>query len=167
MNAEMYQDRYKATVPKVIDYGCIAAAVLLFWTLCALHFRWFFLSLLLLAVPFLLSCIPGRIYCSETAVLLQDLYHGKTIIPMDSIRGTELRVIAHKEGIGAFLPVHHYIIELKLITDTRTYRYRMDAGADAIDIQFPGHVELEKSKSRIPFLKVRKYIETTQYLNQL
>ena len=166
MEQEIYQDTYKATLPKVIDYGCIAAAVIGCFALAALHFRWFWCALLLLIVPFLLSRIPGKIWCNAEMVVIQDMYHGRKTIPMETIRDVEIRVFALKQGIGVLF-LHHYIIDMKIRTDSRTYKFRMDDKGDGIAMQFPGYLDLNSTESSAAFLRLKRYIDTTQQLNAL
>ncbi len=166
MEQEIYQDTYKATIPKVIDYGCIAAAVIGCFVLAALHFRWFWCALLLLIVPFLLSRIPGKIWCNAETVVIQDIYHGRKTIPIDTIQSVDIRVFALKQGRG-ILFLHHYILEMKIRTDGRTCRFRMDDKGDGIAVQFPGYLDLKSTKSSAAFLRLKRYIETTQQLNDL
>ena len=116
MNQEIYEDRYKPTVPKVIDYGCIAVAILSFFYLAYKFQCVFWYPLLLLLVPFVLSRFPGRIYCDGETVAIQDPYHGTKRIPIEAITGLEIKVYAHQEGIPMVMTVHHYIYVMRIRT---------------------------------------------------
>lgn len=65
MNQEIYEDRYRPMVPKVIDYGCIVVGILSFFMLGYRLQCVFWYPLLLLLVPCVLSGFPGRIYCNQ------------------------------------------------------------------------------------------------------
>ena len=167
MNEDIYQDKYKATVPKIIDYGCIFMTVFLFLFFAALHFHFFWCSPILLFVPFILSRFPGKIYCNENTVVIQDLYHGRKIIPIREIKSVEITAFAHKEGTFAMLLVHHYIFEMKIITGQKKYKFKMDAKNDIIEYDFPGYIDIDRCKNKVAFLRLKKYIETTQYIDNL
>jgi len=167
MNEDIYQDKYKATVPKIIDYGCIFMTVFLFCLLAAFHFRFFWCSPILLSVPFILSKFQGKIYCNGDTVVIQDLYHGRKTIPIESITGVEIKVYAHKEGIVGMLSVHHYIFVMKIITEHKKYKFKMDAKNDVIEYDFGSIRNIGNSKNKVAFLKLKKYIETIHAINNL
>ncbi|MDE6087507.1 MAG: hypothetical protein K2G25_03890 [Oscillospiraceae bacterium] len=166
MNQDIYQDKYRPTVPKIIDYGCIFITVFLWIFSAVLQFRFFWCVPVLLCIPSILSKFPGKICCNQDTVIIQDLYHGKKIIPIDTITDVTIKIYAHKEGIAGILSVHHYIFVMKIITEHKKYKFKMDAKSDVMEYSF-GSIDIEKSKNKVAFLKLKKYIEAIHAINNL
>ncbi|MCI5816398.1 hypothetical protein [Ruminococcus sp.] len=154
MNQEIYEDRYKPTVPKVIDYGCIAVALLSFFYLAYKFQCVFWYPLLLLLVPFVLSRFPGRIYCDGETVAIQDPYHGTKRIPIEAITGLEIKVYAHQEGIPMVMTVHHFIYVMRIRTPRKTYTFKQDVKRDA-------------DRKDTAFMKLKRYIEAVRYIDSI
>lgn len=165
MSGIIYQDKYKVTIPKVVDYGCIFLAVFLFFFLAACHFPYFWCTLLFLCVPFILSKFSGNIYCTDDKVAIYDIFHGKRVFSIESIKSVEIKLYAHKEGIG-ILWAHHFIVEMKIITEHRKYKYRMDVKPDDVKSDF-FEQKIDMNHSNIAFWKLKKYIETSQEINMI
>lgn len=180
MNENYYHDTYRATIPKIIDYGCIVLAVLspfICGFLCLnLHIDPLINNINLLpvlclclpfiigAIPFILHRIPGKICCNEDTVIIADLYHGKNIISIKDIQEIEVKVFAHEEGHIGFMAVHHYIFVLIIKTNARKYKFKMDAKKDFVE-NYKG--DISKKYGNIAFVKLKRYIEATNYINSL
>lgn len=170
MNDDVYLDTYRATIPKIIDYGCIMIAFL--FCMCGFIFgNWhpaliLCMSLIILCIPFILSRIPGKIFCNGDIVALQDLYHGKKAIPIEAIKEIEVKIFSHNESFYTCHSVHHYIFEMKIITDQKNYKFKMDAKKNIVEQ--PGFItDTQKYANKVAFLKLKKYIEAIHYINQL
>lgn len=154
MNQEIYEDRYRPMVPKVIDYGCIVVGILSFFMLGYRLQCVFWYPLLLLLVPCVLSGFPGRIYCNQETVAIQDLYHGTKRIPIDAITGLEIKIYSHEEGIGIPMIVHHYIYVMRIRTAGKTYVFKQ-------------YVKRDADRKNTAFMKLKRYIEAVRYIDSI
>ncbi|MDE5883927.1 MAG: hypothetical protein K2H29_02440 [Oscillospiraceae bacterium] len=155
------KERYESSVPLMLDDTILFLSIVLslYGSYATRGLFWFpFLGLFL---PWILSIIPSKFECDEKNLVMYDVIRGKKVIPLSRIQDMQISVSSlNIKQVGSKYSgyVHHYEFELKIMTEKKKYKFRMNAKRNIVE--YPGQIlNSDYYCDKVAFFRLKKYIE--------